>query len=315
MNMSRSTVSRRLTELRVVDLKNELDKRQLDKNGNKATLFSRLHAALINEGQDPEMFSFDVPDYAARRLKKEREGGIGEHEEDEEDDDSMSMETMETYEISPVKSEQLGVSAIRSLWISGISNTTRAADLKTLFSQYGTVELAKIVTHAKSPGSQCFGYIRMSSADEAVECIQRLHLSEFMGKVISIDEAVNEKVTPLKIPIGQNDKKAASSESSANRDTNSACKGEAGTNESVVKEMEELAHLALNREDGHETKSAPSESIHATSTVETTPMMNAIRIEITKQGPDQEWIEFFEDQCVECIRDVMRLEVVILHVL
>ncbi|KRX98621.1 Scaffold attachment factor B2 [Trichinella pseudospiralis] len=107
MNMSRSTVSRRLTELRVVDLKNELDKRQLDKNGNKATLFSRLHAALINEGQDPEMFSFDVPDYAARRLKKEREGGIGEHEEDEEDDDSMSMETMETYEISPVKSEQL----------------------------------------------------------------------------------------------------------------------------------------------------------------------------------------------------------------
>ncbi|KAL1283112.1 SAFB-like transcription modulator [Trichinella pseudospiralis] len=364
--MSRSTVSRRLTELRVVDLKNELDKRQLDKNGNKATLFSRLHAALINEGQDPEMFSFDVPDYAARRLKKEREGGIGEHEEDEEDDDSMSMETMETYEISPVKSEQLvntsvtgifkvptpeemeakcpftaedtinlqnhplhpvvlgdtlstdvnadestvvdleqndgmlfsemsmqhgqidededekergyeddeeivaddderlyadsievdasaecfeaeerscdepavegspadsahqrdvqeegeesserdaanessRVSAIRSLWISGISNTTRAADLKTLFSQYGTVELAKIVTHAKSP--------------------------EFMGKVISIDEAVNEKVTPLKIPIGQNDKKAASSESSANRDTNSACKGEAGTNESVT---------------------------------------------------------------------------------
>ncbi|KRX98618.1 Scaffold attachment factor B1 [Trichinella pseudospiralis] len=183
--------------------------------------------------------------------------------------------------------ESSRVSAIRSLWISGISNTTRAADLKTLFSQYGTVELAKIVTHAKSPGSQCFGYIRMSSADEAVECIQRLHLSEFMGKVISIDEAVNEKVTPLKIPIGQNDKKAASSESSANRDTNSACKGEAGTNE----------------------------SIHATSTVETTPMMNAIRIEITKQGPDQEWIEFFEDQCVECIRDVMRLEVVILHVL
>ncbi|KRX98627.1 SAFB-like transcription modulator [Trichinella pseudospiralis] len=413
MNMSRSTVSRRLTELRVVDLKNELDKRQLDKNGNKATLFSRLHAALINEGQDPEMFSFDVPDYAARRLKKEREGGIGEHEEDEEDDDSMSMETMETYEISPVKSEQLVNTSVtgifkvptpeemeakcpftaedtinlqnhplhpvvlgdtlstdvnadestvvdleqndgmlfsemsmqhgqidededekergyeddeeivaddderlyadsievdasaecfeaeerscdepavegspadsahqrlmfkkkekkvvnvmlrmnhREFLLSEVCGSPESPTLLTLFSQYGTVELAKIVTHAKSPGSQCFGYIRMSSADEAVECIQRLHLSEFMGKVISIDEAVNEKVTPLKIPIGQNDKKAASSESSANRDTNSACKGEAGTNESVVKEMEELAHLALNREDGHETKSAPSES-------------------------------------------------------
>ncbi|KRY43346.1 Scaffold attachment factor B1 [Trichinella spiralis] len=421
MNMSRSTVSRRLTELRVVDLKNELDKRQLDKNGNKATLYSRLHAALLNEGQDPEMFSFDVPEYAARRLKKEREEDIAEQEDDEEDEDNMNMETMETCDVSSVKSEQLvdtsvtgifkvpspeevepkcpftaedtitlhnslhpvvlgdtlstdvnaeestvvdleqndgmlfsemsmqhgqideeedekergyeddeelvaddderlyadsievdasaecfeaderscgepaveespadsahqrafcmqlcgqlldidyfnskysltigisllmdvqeegeesnerdtanepsKVSSIRSLWVSGISNTTRAADLKTLFSQYGTVELAKIVTHAKSPGSQCFGYIRMASAGEAVECIQRLHLSEFMGKVISVDEAVNEKVMPVKIPVGQNDKKAASSESSANRDTNSACKGETGTNESVA---------------------------------------------------------------------------------
>ncbi|KRZ94923.1 Scaffold attachment factor B1 [Trichinella sp. T8] len=391
MNMSRSTVSRRLTELRVVDLKNELDKRQLDKNGNKATLYSRLHAALLNEGQDPEMFSFDVPEYAARRLKKEREEDIAEQEDDEEDEDNMNMETMETCDISSVKSEQLvdtsvtgifkvpspeevepkcpftaedtitlhnslhpvvlgdtlstdvnaeestvvdleqndgmlfsemsmqhgqideeedekergyeddeelvaddderlyadsievdasaecfeaeerscgepaveespadsahqrdvqeegeesnerdtanepsKVSSIRSLWVSGISNTTRAADLKTLFSQYGTVELAKIVTHAKSPGSQCFGYIRMASAGEAVECIQRLHLSEFMGKVISVDEAVNEKVMPVKIPVGQNDKKAASSESSANRDTNSASKGEAGTNDSVT---------------------------------------------------------------------------------
>ncbi|KRY43348.1 Scaffold attachment factor B2 [Trichinella spiralis] len=421
MNMSRSTVSRRLTELRVVDLKNELDKRQLDKNGNKATLYSRLHAALLNEGQDPEMFSFDVPEYAARRLKKEREEDIAEQEDDEEDEDNMNMETMETCDVSSVKSEQLvdtsvtgifkvpspeevepkcpftaedtitlhnslhpvvlgdtlstdvnaeestvvdleqndgmlfsemsmqhgqideeedekergyeddeelvaddderlyadsievdasaecfeaderscgepaveespadsahqssssfqfhlrafcmqlcgqldvqeegeesnerdtanepsmnfkkykfdilEVSSIRSLWVSGISNTTRAADLKTLFSQYGTVELAKIVTHAKSPGSQCFGYIRMASAGEAVECIQRLHLSEFMGKVISVDEAVNEKVMPVKIPVGQNDKKAASSESSANRDTNSACKGETGTNESVA---------------------------------------------------------------------------------
>ncbi|OUC42713.1 hypothetical protein D917_10273, partial [Trichinella nativa] len=37
----------------------------------------------------------------------------------------------------------------------------------------------------------------MASAGEAVECIQRLHLSEFMGKVISVDEAVNEKVMPV----------------------------------------------------------------------------------------------------------------------
>ncbi|KRX98619.1 Scaffold attachment factor B2 [Trichinella pseudospiralis] len=364
MNMSRSTVSRRLTELRVVDLKNELDKRQLDKNGNKATLFSRLHAALINEGQDPEMFSFDVPDYAARRLKKEREGGIGEHEEDEEDDDSMSMETMETYEISPVKSEQLVNTSVTGIFkvptpeemeakcpftaedtinlqnhplhpvvLGDTLSTDVNADESTvvdleqndgmLFSemsmQHGQIDEdedekergyeddEEIVAddderlYADSievdASAECFEAEERSCDEPAVEGSPadsahqssssfQFHLSAFCMQLcgqLDVQEegeesserdaanessmtfekykfdvlgvsairslwisgisnttraadlkAVNEKVTPLKIPIGQNDKKAASSESSANRDTNSACKGEAGTNESVT---------------------------------------------------------------------------------
>uniref|UniRef100_A0A0N5AH57 Scaffold attachment factor B1 n=1 Tax=Syphacia muris TaxID=451379 RepID=A0A0N5AH57_9BILA len=52
-----------LAELRVFDLKQELEKRGLDKNGIKFTLIERLETALRNEGHDPSTFRFTVGDY------------------------------------------------------------------------------------------------------------------------------------------------------------------------------------------------------------------------------------------------------------
>ncbi|KAG7255096.1 hypothetical protein CRUP_017412, partial [Coryphaenoides rupestris] len=46
----------------------------------------------------------------------------------------------------------------RNLWVSGLSSTTRATDLKTLFSKHGKVVGAKMVTNAKSPGARCYGF-------------------------------------------------------------------------------------------------------------------------------------------------------------
>lgn len=43
---------------------------------------------------------------------------------------------------------------IRNLWVSGLANTTRAADLKALFGKHGKVVSAKIVTNAKTPGDR-----------------------------------------------------------------------------------------------------------------------------------------------------------------
>uniref|UniRef100_H3DDE7 Scaffold attachment factor B n=1 Tax=Tetraodon nigroviridis TaxID=99883 RepID=H3DDE7_TETNG len=80
----------------------------------------------------------------------------------------------------------------KNLWVSGLSSTTRATDLKTLFSKYGKVVGAKVVTNAKSPGARCYGFVTMSSTEEATKCITHLHRTELHGKMISVERAKNE---------------------------------------------------------------------------------------------------------------------------
>ncbi|XP_034561931.1 scaffold attachment factor B1 isoform X2 [Notolabrus celidotus] len=85
-------------------------------------------------------------------------------------------------------------SSSRNLWVSGLSSTTRATDLKTLFSKYGKVVGAKVVTNAKSPGARCYGFVTMSSTEEATKCISHLHRTELHGRMISVERAKNEPV-------------------------------------------------------------------------------------------------------------------------
>ncbi|MEJ1269828.1 scaffold attachment factor B2 [Cricetulus griseus] len=80
----------------------------------------------------------------------------------------------------------------RNLWVSGLSSSTRAADLKSLFSKHGKVVGAKVVTNARSPGARCYGFVTMSTSDEATKCISHLHRTELHGRMISVEKAKNE---------------------------------------------------------------------------------------------------------------------------
>uniref|UniRef100_A0A8C6FT17 Scaffold attachment factor B n=1 Tax=Moschus moschiferus TaxID=68415 RepID=A0A8C6FT17_MOSMO len=94
---------------------------------------------------------------------------------------------------SPELSFKIGRSSCgRNFWVSGLSSTTRATDLKNLFSKYGKVVGAKVVTNARSPGARCYGFVTMSTAEEATKCINHLHKTELHGKMISVEKAKNE---------------------------------------------------------------------------------------------------------------------------
>lgn len=79
----------------------------------------------------------------------------------------------------------------RNLWVSGLSSTTRATDLKQIFSKYGKVIGAKVVTNARTPGARCYGYVTMSTSEDAAKCIQHLHRTELHGRVISVEKVIH----------------------------------------------------------------------------------------------------------------------------
>ncbi|NXH11230.1 SAFB1 factor, partial [Bucco capensis] len=87
---------------------------------------------------------------------------------------------------------RVGSGSGRNLWVSGLSSSTRATDLKNLFSKYGKVVGAKVVTNARSPGARCYGFVTMSTSEEATKCINHLHRTELHGKMISVEKAKNE---------------------------------------------------------------------------------------------------------------------------
>ncbi|XP_074491541.1 scaffold attachment factor B1 isoform X2 [Sebastes fasciatus] len=115
-------------------------------------------------------------------------------------------------------------SSSKNLWVSGLSSTTRATDLKTLFSKYGKVVGAKVVTNAKSPGARCYGFVTMSSTEEATKCISHLHRTELHGRMISVERAKNEPAG--KKPADKNDPKKSGNDRRHSSDSKSDGKDE-----------------------------------------------------------------------------------------
>uniref|UniRef100_UPI00398EF0FB SAFB-like transcription modulator isoform X5 n=1 Tax=Pristiophorus japonicus TaxID=55135 RepID=UPI00398EF0FB len=126
-------------------------------------------------------------------------------------------------------------SSTKNLWISGLSSNTKAADLKNLFSKYGKVLSAKVVTNARSPGARCYGFVTMSSSSEVSRCISHLHRTELHGQHISVEKVKND---PFKKESIMKDGTGKSS-SSRTRDRKSSTSGKISSRTHVSSRKED----------------------------------------------------------------------------
>ncbi|KAL6437656.1 hypothetical protein ACFW04_004215 [Cataglyphis niger] len=117
--------------------------------------------------------------------KNKQDGGDGGSKSAESSNKSQKRDEKDKKisQVSPTSASS------RNLWVSGLSSSTRATDLKQIFSKYGKVIGAKVVTNARTPGARCYGYVTMSSSEDAAKCIQHLHRTELHGRVISVEKA------------------------------------------------------------------------------------------------------------------------------
>lgn len=77
----------------------------------------------------------------------------------------------------------------KKLYVGNLSYGVTSESLKELFSSYGSVETADVITDRYSGRSKGFGFVEMSSDQEAADAIENLDGKEHEGRTLKVNEA------------------------------------------------------------------------------------------------------------------------------
>jgi RNA recognition motif-containing protein len=77
----------------------------------------------------------------------------------------------------------------KKLYVGNLAFSVNDTTLSEIFAAGGTVESAKIITDKISGKSKGFGFVEMSTEEEASSAIQRLNGTDFDGRALTVSEA------------------------------------------------------------------------------------------------------------------------------
>lgn len=75
------------------------------------------------------------------------------------------------------------------LYVGNLSYNTSSADLEQLFSEFGTVQSAEVISDRDSGQSKGFGFVQMGSDNEAQAAISGMNEREVDGRNLTVNEA------------------------------------------------------------------------------------------------------------------------------
>lgn len=75
------------------------------------------------------------------------------------------------------------------LYVGNLSYQVSSSDLQELLSQYGSVVSAEVINDRMTGRSKGFGFVEMTSEDEAQSAIESLNGFEHQGRTLTVNEA------------------------------------------------------------------------------------------------------------------------------
>jgi RNA recognition motif-containing protein len=77
----------------------------------------------------------------------------------------------------------------KKLHVGNLPYSVQEETLRSAFSQFGTVESARVIFDRETGKSKGFGFVEMSTEDEATQAIEQLNGTPMEGRNISVSEA------------------------------------------------------------------------------------------------------------------------------
>ena len=77
----------------------------------------------------------------------------------------------------------------RKLYVGNLPYSATDQHLADLFSQVGTVDSSRVITDRDTGRSKGFGFVEMSSDNEAADAINKFNGTDFEGRNMTVSEA------------------------------------------------------------------------------------------------------------------------------
>ena len=76
-----------------------------------------------------------------------------------------------------------------NLYVGNLPFSTTTDDLESLFTQYGEVTSAHVITDRETGRSRGFGFVEMGSSEAAESAISALNGNDFNGRQLTVNVA------------------------------------------------------------------------------------------------------------------------------
>lgn len=76
-----------------------------------------------------------------------------------------------------------------NIYVGNLPFRTTGPDLDTLFSEYGQVSSASVISDRETGRSRGFGFVEMPNDDEGRAAIEALDGQDFGGRALKVNEA------------------------------------------------------------------------------------------------------------------------------
>ena len=77
----------------------------------------------------------------------------------------------------------------KKLYVGSLPYSTSDRDLEDLFAEFGTVASAQVITDRMTGRSRGFGFVEMSTTEEAEQAAQKLNGTSLEGRSLVVNEA------------------------------------------------------------------------------------------------------------------------------